>query len=132
MSLLASIDFSEVLTQGMLSLLLFAGAMHVDLRELRAFRWQVDMLAIAGTLISTALVGLSVWHQPPNFGLTLPLIHCLIFGAPISPTGPIAAIGILKSAGAPKSLELVISGESLFNDAIDACLPQGRRGCLTT
>ena len=112
MSLLASIDFSEVLTQGMLSLLLFAGAMHVDLRELRAFRWQVDMLAIAGTLIS--------------------LIHCLIFGAPISPTGPIAAIGILKSAGAPKSLELVISGESLFNDAIDACLPQGRRGCLTT
>lgn len=121
-SLLASIDFSEVLMQGMLSLLLFAGAMHVDLSELRAFWWQVGMLAIAGTLISTALVGLSVWYLLPIFGLTLPLIHCLIFGALISPTDPIAVMGILKSAGAPKSLELVISGESLFNDGVGVVL----------
>ncbi len=117
-SLLRSIDFSEVLMQGMLSLLLFAGALHVDLSELKAYRWQIGALAVVGTVLSTLAVGFGVWHALPLVGLQLPLVHCLLFGALISPTDPIAVMGILKSAGAPKNLELVIAGESLFNDGV--------------
>lgn len=117
-SLLRSIDFSSVLMQGMLSLLLFAGALHVDLSELRAYRWPVGALAVLATLLSTVVVGLGMWFALPLVGLPLPLIYCLLFGALISPTDPIAVMGILKSAGAPKELELVIAGESLFNDGV--------------
>jgi CPA1 family monovalent cation:H+ antiporter len=117
-SLLRSISFSEVLMQGMLSLLLFAGALHVDLSELKAYRWQIGVLAVVGTLASTVVVGVSMWLVLPAVGLPLPLIYCLLFGALISPTDPIAVMGILKSAGAPKNLELVIAGESLFNDGV--------------
>lgn len=117
-SLLRSIDFSDVLMQGMLSLLLFAGALHVDLSELRAYRWPVAALAVLGTLLSTLAVGLGMWIVLPWLGLPLPLIYCLLFGALISPTDPIAVMGILKSAGAPRELELVIAGESLFNDGV--------------
>ncbi|MCB1950530.1 MAG: sodium:proton antiporter [Rhodocyclaceae bacterium] len=117
-SLLSSIDFSDVLMQGMLSLLLFAGAMHVDLSELKAYRWQIGALAVFGTLLSTALIGISVWLLLPWAGIDLPLIYCLLFGALISPTDPIAVMGIVKSAGAPKNLELMIAGESLFNDGV--------------
>ncbi len=121
-SLLRSIDFSEVLMQGMLSLLLFAGALHVDLSELRAYKWQVGILAVFGTLISTALVGFGLWAVLPYTGVALPLPYCLIFGALISPTDPVAVMGVLKSAGAPKSLEIVIAGESLFNDGVGVVL----------
>jgi len=117
-SLLRSIDFSEVLMQGMLSLLLFAGALHVDLSELSAYRWPVGALAVLGTLSSTAAVGYGMWLVLPLAGLHLPFMYCLLFGALISPTDPIAVMGILKSAGAPKALELVIAGESLFNDGV--------------
>ena len=117
-SLLRSIDFSEVLMQGMLSLLLFAGALHVDLSELRSFRLPVIALAVFGTLFSTAVVGVGMWLALPLIGLPLPLLYCLLFGALISPTDPIAVMGILKSAGAPQELELVIAGESLFNDGV--------------
>lgn len=117
-SLLRSIDFSEVLMQGMLSLLLFAGALHVDLSELRAYRWQIGVLAVFGTFASTCVVGAVLWWALPWVGLPLPLLACLLFGALISPTDPIAVLGILKSAGAPKNLELVITGESLFNDGV--------------
>jgi CPA1 family monovalent cation:H+ antiporter len=117
-SLLRSIDFSDVLMQGMLSLLLFAGALHVDLSELKAFRWQVGALAVLGTLLSTVVVGYGMWIVLPLAGLQLPLMYCLLFGALISPTDPIAVMGILKSASAPKELELVIAGESLFNDGV--------------
>lgn len=120
--LLSRIDFSDVLMQGMLSLLLFAGALHVDLSELRAYRWQVGALAVVGTLLSTLIVGFAMWWVLPWLGLPLPLINCLIFGALISPTDPIAVIGILKSAGAPRNLELVIAGESLFNDGVGVVL----------
>jgi CPA1 family monovalent cation:H+ antiporter len=117
-SLLRSIDFSDVLMQGMLSLLLFAGALHVDLSELKALRWPVASLALIGTLVSTLIVGYGLWTALPWVGLELPLMYCLLFGALISPTDPIAVMGIVKSAGAPKNLEHVIAGESLFNDGV--------------
>ena len=117
-SLLRSIDFSDVLMQGMLSVLLFAGALHVDLSELKALRWPVASLALLGTLVSTLLVGYGLSLALPWVGLDLPLMYCLLFGALISPTDPIALMSILKSAGAPKDLELVITGESLFNDGV--------------
>lgn len=117
-SLLRSIDFSDVLMQGMLSLLLFAGALHVDLSELRAYRWPVGALAVVGTVLSTLVVGLAMWFALPLVGIPLPFMYCLLFGALISPTDPIAVMGILKTAGAPKELELVIAGESLFNDGV--------------
>jgi CPA1 family monovalent cation:H+ antiporter len=117
-ALIASIDFSTVLMQGMLSLLLFAGALHLDLGDLRAYRWQVGVLAVIGTALSTVIVGVAIWALLPFIGLPLPLLHCLLFGALISPTDPIAVIGMLKAAGAPRNLEVVIAGESLFNDGI--------------
>jgi CPA1 family monovalent cation:H+ antiporter len=117
-SLLRAIDFSQVLMQGMLSLLLFAGALHVDLAALKAYRWPVAALAIFGTVLSTVVVGFGMWFALPLVNLPLPLMVCLLFGALISPTDPIAVMGILKSAGAPPELELVIAGESLFNDGV--------------
>ena len=117
-AMLRAIDFSNVLMQGMLSFLLFAGALHIDLSELRAYRWQVLILAFFSTLLSTFIVGLAAWYVLPFIGISMPLLYCLLFGALISPTDPIAVMGILKSAGIPKNLELVISGESLFNDGV--------------
>ncbi len=117
-SLLRAIDFSDVLMQGMLSLLLFAGALHVDLSELKAYRLQIGALAVVSTVLSTLAVGYGMWFALPLVGLQLPLLHCLLFGALISPTDPIAVMGILRSAGAPRNLELVIAGESLFNDGV--------------
>lgn len=96
-----SIDFSDVLMQGMLSFLLFAGALHIDLAALARFRWQVAGLAVLGTLLSTLAVGFGMWMLLPMFDLSLPLLYCLLFGALISPTDPIAVMGILKSAHAP-------------------------------
>lgn len=129
--MLRSIDFSNVLMQGMLSLLLFAGALHVDLSELKAYRWQVGGLSIFSTLFSTFIVGLGAWYALPWFGIELPLIYCLLFGALISPTDPIAVMGILKTAGVPKNLELVISGESLFNDGVGVVIFSLLIGVLT-
>jgi CPA1 family monovalent cation:H+ antiporter len=115
---LKQLDFSEVLMQGMLSLLLFAGALHVDLSALKRFRWQIAFLAVLGTVASTFLIGLSMHLVLPWIGLPIPLLYCLLFGALISPTDPIAVMSILQSAGASKSLETVIAGESLFNDGV--------------
>ena len=117
-TLVRSIDFSNVLMQGMLSMLLFAGALHVDLKRLKIYRWPVAALAVLGTMLSTLAVGYGMWYALPFLGLHLPLVYCLLFGALISPTDPIAVMGILKSAKAPKELELVIAGESLFNDGV--------------
>jgi CPA1 family monovalent cation:H+ antiporter len=117
-ALLNAVRFPDVVLQGMLSLLLFAGALHVDLNALSRYRWPVAALAVVGTLLSTFAVAYGMWFALPVLGLELPLIYCLLFGALISPTDPIAVMSILKSAGAPKELELVISGESLFNDGI--------------
>lgn len=117
-----SIHFSDVLLQGMLSMLLFAGAMHVDLQDLKRQGWAIAGLALIGTLASTLVVGFALWYALPLAGLELPLAWCLVFGALISPTDPVAVLGILKSAGAPPDLETVITGESLFNDGVGVVL----------
>ena len=116
--LLDSIDFDETLLHGMLSFLLFAGALHVNLSDLYQQKWIISLLATVGVIGSTFLMGfLSQWVFC-LLGIDLPLIHCLLFGALISPTDPIAVLGILKKAGVPHSLETKISGESLFNDGV--------------
>jgi CPA1 family monovalent cation:H+ antiporter len=118
----AGIDFSQLLMQGMLSLLLFASAMHVDAGALRAYRWQVAVLAFASTAGSTVLVGFAMAWAGGHLGLQIPLLHWLLFGALVSPTDPIAVLGMLKSARAPRNLEAVIAGESLFNDGVGVVL----------
>ncbi|MFQ5850670.1 MAG: cation:proton antiporter [Candidatus Binatia bacterium] len=117
-TLLADIDFSATLLHGMLGFLLFAGALHVNLEDLLQQKWVISSLATAGVLISAFIVGGLTWLAFQRLGLELPLIYCLLFGALISPTDPIAVLGILKSARAPKSLETKITGESLFNDGV--------------
>ena len=117
-ALVRAIDFSDVLMQGMLSVLLFAGALHIDISGLRRYGWQIGALALVGTVASTFVIGVAAWLVLPWLGLGLSLVYCLLFGALISPTDPIAVMSVLKSAGAPKDLELVIAGESLFNDGI--------------
>jgi len=117
-SMLGSIDFNETLLHGMLSALLFAGALHVNLRDLARHRVTILILATFGTLLTTFLIGFGAWWLFGLIGLEVPLLYCLLFGALIAPTDPIAVLGILKSAGAPKSLETKITGESLFNDGV--------------
>ncbi len=116
--LLNGIDFNEALMQGMLSALLFAGALHVRLEELVKQKWVVAILASVGVIASTFMVGFASYGIFGLLGLDIPLIYCLLFGSLISPTDPIAVLGILKTVGAPKSLETKIAGESLFNDGV--------------
>lgn len=112
------IDFYEVLMHGMLSLLLFAGSLHIDLEALAARKKSISILATVGTVSSTFLVGGITYFLFQFVGFEISFIYCLLFGSLISPTDPIAVLGILKSANAPKSLEIKIAGESLFNDGV--------------
>ncbi len=121
-TLAGSFHFSETLLKGMLSFLLFAGALHVNLDDLYANKWIIGSLALFGTICSAFLIGLATWWLLAAIGIGMPYIYCLIFGALISPTDPIAVLGILKTAGAPKSLETKIVGESLFNDGVGVVL----------
>ncbi len=116
--LLNSIDFDETLLHGMLSFLLFAGALHVNLVDLARHKYIICTLATLGVIGSTFIVGLVGWWVLGWLGIELPFIYCLLFGALISPTDPIAVMGILKKAGVPASLETKITGESLFNDGV--------------
>lgn len=118
----ASIDFNETLMHGMLSFLLFAGALHVNINDLVRQKWAIGTLATAGLLMSTLIVGGLMWLVSGLLGLQLSWVYCLLFGALISPTDPIAVLGILKTAKAPKSQETIISGESLFNDGVAVVL----------
>ena len=113
-----SIDFSETLLHGMLAFLLFAGALHVDVNDLKRQALPIAVLSTLGVVLSTAFTGLLVWAVAQSIGIGLPWIYAFLFGALISPTDPIAVLGILKSVGAPKSLETKITGESLFNDGV--------------
>ncbi|MFD1316235.1 cation:proton antiporter [Namhaeicola litoreus] len=116
--IITHIDFKEVLLDIMLSFLLFAGALHTNFEQLKIQRWPVLAFSTLGVLISTFLVGTAMFLLLPLFQLEVPFIYCLLFGALISPTDPIAVLSILKQAGAPKKLETKIVGESLFNDGV--------------
>lgn len=115
---MASIDFSETLMQGLLSFLLFAGALHVDLAALASRKWVIGLMATLGTVLSTFLIGGGIWVLVQVLGVDLPVIYCLIFGSLIAPTDPVAVLGILKRVHVPPSLEAKIAGESLFNDGV--------------
>lgn len=112
------LDFSDVLLHGMLGFLLFAGSLHVNFASLYEARRSVLLLATVGVLLSTTLTGVGCWAILRLVGADMPLRWCFVFGALISPTDPIAVLGILKSVGAPKSLEIRVAGESLFNDGV--------------
>ena len=112
------IDFHEVLMKGMLSFLLFAGALHVNLGDLLSRKWAIGSIATVGVVLSTFLVGFAVYGVTQALGLPLALIYCLVFGALIAPTDPITVLGILKTVKVPASLQAKIAGESLFNDGV--------------
>ncbi len=116
--LVSNINFEQVLMKIMLGFLLFAGALHIDANKLNKEKWPVMILATAGTFISTFLVSIMAYYLFQLFKVEIPYIYCLLFGGLISPTDPISVMGILKQARIPKSLELKIAGESLFNDGV--------------
>ncbi|MEZ4841735.1 MAG: sodium:proton antiporter [Flavobacteriaceae bacterium] len=115
---ISQIDFKTVLLDIMLSFLLFAGALHTNFQQLKIQRKPVFVFATLGTLISTFLSGIFVFYVLKLIHLEVDFIYCLLFGALISPTDPIAVLGIMKKVGAPKKLETKIVGESLFNDGV--------------
>ncbi|MEP7211371.1 MAG: sodium:proton antiporter [Alphaproteobacteria bacterium] len=115
---LKNIDFEKTLMQGMLSFLLFAGALHVDLGDLRRHWLQVGVLSTLGVIASTLIIGYGLQVMTHLAGIKLPLVWCLVFGALISPTDPVAVMGAMKSAATPRGLQATISGESLFNDGV--------------
>ncbi len=117
-STLSQVDFHDVLMKGMLSFLLFAGALHVDLGALLQRKWAISAMATVGVTMSTALIGAGSFYAFRFIGFDIPFTHCLVFGALISPTDPIAVLGILKKVKVPETLEAKIAGESLFNDGV--------------
>ncbi len=117
-AVLEKIDFDDTLMKGMLSFLLFAGALHVDLDELLSRKWAIGIMATVGVLLSTFVVGYAVFLLADQIGIAIPLPWCLVFGALISPTDPVAVMGILKTIKVPESLRAKIAGESLFNDGV--------------
>ena len=118
-SLIDHIDFNEALMHGMLSFLLFAGSLHVDISDLLEQKFIILLLATLGVVFSTFLIGTVSFYIFNNFfSISIDYIYCLLFGALISPTDPIAVLGILKETNSPKTLETTIAGESLFNDGV--------------
>lgn len=115
---LADIDFHTTLMDGMLSFLLFAGALHVDWTEMRRGRWPILALSTLGVLLSTLLVGLGAYWISNATGLGLSFLWCLVFGALISPTDPVAVMSVVKRARVSPTLEATVAGESLFNDGV--------------
>ena len=116
--LIDQLDFGDVLMKGMLSFLLFAGALHVDLGDLKNRKWSIGILATVGVVLSTFLIGTLFWLLAGAFGFELPFIWALAFGALISPTDPVAVLSVMKGAKAPPSLSSMVAGESLFNDGV--------------
>jgi CPA1 family monovalent cation:H+ antiporter len=116
--MLLEVEFDRTLLHGMLGAMLFAGALHLNINDLLGRRYIIGLLATIGVITSTLIVGFVSWRFLHAMGFSIDLIHCLLFGALISPTDPIAVGAILRKAGIPKSLEVKISGESLFNDGV--------------
>jgi len=117
-SIVSEFDFKDVLLDVMLSFLLFAGALSIDVKRLKEERWPILIFATLGVLISTFVVGFLMFYIFAFFGFEIDLIYCLLFGALISPTDPIAVLALLSEAKVSKKLEIKIAGESLFNDGI--------------
>lgn len=117
-----SFDFADLVLHGILGLLLFAGALFIDVEDLRRWAKPIAALATLGVLVSAVVVGAILWVAARAIGLDLPFLWCLLFGALISPTDPIAALAIVRSSGAPKAMEIKLVGESLFNDATGVML----------
>ncbi|MFK7900177.1 MAG: cation:proton antiporter, partial [Cyclobacteriaceae bacterium] len=117
-NLVGEIDFKTVLLDVMLGFLLFAGALHTNFDQLKVQRWPILVFSTVGVITSTFIVGGLTYYVFNAIGLEVAFIHCLLFGALISPTDPIAVLGIMKKAGVPKKLETKIVGESLFNDGV--------------
>ncbi|MEX1189843.1 MAG: sodium:proton antiporter [Bacteroidia bacterium] len=115
---LENLNFSELLLEGMLSFMLFAGAIHIKYADLKTERLSIILFSTMSVVLSTFIVGYTAFYLLNAFGIEVSLIESLLFGALISPTDPIAVISILKSAGVTKSLETKIAGESLFNDGV--------------
>ena len=112
----ANFDFAGMLLHGVLGLLLFAGSLHIQVADLAREKWLIATLATLGVVASTAIVGVAFWAATQLLGLGIPLLACVLFGALISPTDPVAVLSVLKRVGVPKTLESRIAGESLFND----------------
>ncbi len=119
---LSSIDFRQTLMEGMLSFLLFAGAMHVNLDELLNRKWTVLTLASVGVLLATCINALGFWYFANWLGFAIPVMTALVFGALIAPTDPVAVLAVLKRLKVPAQLEATIKGESLFNDGVAVVL----------
>ncbi|MET0244686.1 MAG: sodium:proton antiporter [Flavitalea sp.] len=117
-TLLQDVDFTEVLMGAMLNFLLFAGAIHINLKDLREQRGPIVIFSSVSVIISTFVVGGIMYYLAPLLHVQIPFIYCLLFGALISPTDPIAVMGVLKEAKVRKSLETKVAGESLFNDGV--------------
>ncbi len=117
-ALLHEVDFNDTLMHGMLSFLLFAGALHADFSAFKSRGLIISMMAVFGTLISTFVVGGLMWFVLASFGNEIPFIWALVFGALISPTDPVAVLGLFKTVAVPKSLQATMTGESLFNDGV--------------
>lgn len=117
-SALRQVNFPETLMIGMLSFLLFAGALHIDYSELASRKGAISLMATVGVIISTLTIGALMWLVLKLFHIGIPFAWTLVFGALISPTDPVAVLGILKTIKVPKSLEVNIAGESLFNDGV--------------
>ncbi|MDP1624068.1 MAG: sodium:proton antiporter [Bacteroidales bacterium] len=115
---LNNINFSELLLEGMLSFMLFAGAIHIRFENLRHERMSIILFSTISVILSTFIIGYSTFYLLTLFGIKVNFLHALLFGALISPTDPVAVLSILKSAGISKSLETKIAGESLFNDGV--------------
>jgi CPA1 family monovalent cation:H+ antiporter len=114
----SNIDFSSIFLHGMLSFLLFAGALHVDLAELKKYRVVVAFLATVGVVLATFVTGTLVWWAAKILGFDIPYVQALLFGALISPTDPVAVLGILRGSQIARSLRLKIGSESLLNDGV--------------
>ncbi|MDH3710624.1 MAG: sodium:proton antiporter [Cyclobacteriaceae bacterium] len=117
-NIVKQVDFSEVLLNIMLSFLLFASALHINLQKLAEEKWPIFTLATVGVLISTVVTATAMYYLLPLIGISLDYIYCLLFGALISPTDPIAVLAMVKEYKISKNLEVKFSGESLFNDGI--------------
>jgi CPA1 family monovalent cation:H+ antiporter len=117
-AMLGKVDFTRTLMESVLSFLLFAGALHVDVSEMLDRKWVIGVMATFGVLLTTALVGGGMYLIFDLLGIAVPFLACLVFGALIAPTDPVAVLSTLKTVRVPPSLEAKIAGESLFNDGV--------------